>query len=341
MTGARILGHNQFLEALRLEDAASSHTLRAYRTDLDQFAAFLRAWESGQETDYRGNGSIWPAGERHRVEAKAITVASVRAWTARMHEARLSPVTIGRKLATIRSFVSHLCREGILNSNPARLVHNPKVAKQSPPFLTEGEVSALLEFNDDSAIGRRDRAVLELLYATGLRVSELAGLSTADIDVAGRCLRVIGKGNKERIVPFGEPAAAALRAWHPIRQQWLDNPPIEARGSATREADTPRALLLNRRGQRINTAALRRLLARRLEQVAVTKRVTPHALRHSFATHLLNAGADLRAIQELLGHASLATTQRYTHLSTRQLQEIYRGSHPRARRRDPNSRQAS
>ena len=332
MTGARLLGRDEFLQALHLEDAASNHTLRAYRTDLDQFASFLCAWESGQDANYRGSGSGRRAADGQRVSATAITTASVRAWAARMHEARLSPVTVGRKLAAVRSFANYLCREGMLTANPARLVHNPKVVQRSPAFLTEGEVAALLEFDDDSALGTRDRAVLELLYATGLRVNELAGLAAEDVDVAGRCLRVVGKGNKERIVPFGKPAARALRAWLPVRQQWLDNPPKTPRGSAD-GTDAARALLLSQRGRRIDTDALRRVLARRLEQGALTKHVTPHALRHSFATHLLNAGADLRAIQELLGHASLATTQRYTHLSTRQLQDVYRGSHPRARRR--------
>lgn len=340
MSGARLAGRDEFLQALHLEDAASDHTLRAYRTDLDQFASFLWAWESGQDANYRGSGAGRRAVAGHRLPATAITTASVRAWTARMHEAHLSPVTVGRKLAAVRSFANYLCREGILTANPARLVHNPKVAQRSPAFLTEGEVSALLEFDDDSDLGVRDRAILELLYATGLRVSELAGLAAEDVDLTGRCLRVIGKGNKERIVPFGKPAAGALRAWLPVRQHWLDSPPKKARASDDTE-DAMRALLLSQRGRRVDTAALRRVLARRLEAVALTKRVTPHALRHSFATHLLNAGADLRAIQELLGHASLATTQRYTHLSTRQLQDVYRGSHPRARRRPASPRQAS
>ncbi len=339
MTSARLLGRDGFLQALHLEDAASEHTLRAYRTDLDQFATFLWAWESGKEADYRGNATGRQTSDGRRVSAAAITAASVRAWAARMHAARLSPVTVGRKLAAVRSFASYLCREGVLTMNPARQVHNPKVAQRSPAFLTEGEVTKLLEFDDDSALGARDRAVLELLYATGLRVSELAGLAVENVDVAGRSLRVVGKGDKERIVPFGKPASAALRAWLPIRQQWLDNPPKTARGSAEVRTDAMGALLLSQHGRRIDPAALRRVLARRLEEAALTKRVTPHALRHSFATHLLNAGADLRAIQELLGHASLASTQRYTHLSTRQLQDVHRRSHPRARRRDPNARQ--
>ncbi len=333
-----MIGRDEFLQSLRLEDAASEHTVRAYRTDLDQFAAFLQAWESGEETDYRGNRPERRPGDGSRLAAAAITAASVRAWTARMHAARLSPVTVGRKLAAIRSFASYLCREGVLTSNPARQVHNPKVAQQSPAFLTESEAAALLEFNDDSAVGVRDRVALELLYATGLRASELAGLTVQDVDAAGRCLRVVGKGDKERIVPFGEPAAAALCAWLPIRRQWLDRPPKAGHGVATVGPDAKRALLLTQRGRRLGTPALRRVLARRLEEAAMTKRVTPHALRHSFATHLLNSGADLRAIQELLGHASLATTQRYTHLSTRQLQDVYRGSHPRAKRRGASPR---
>ncbi len=338
MSGACLVGRDQFLQSLHLEAAASDHTVRAYRTDLDQFAAFLQAWEAGEETDYRGNRPERQHGTPSRLDAAAITAASVRAWAARMHAAQLSPVTVGRKLAAVRSFTSYLCREGVLTANPARLVHNPKVAQRSPAFLTESEVATLLEFDDDSAVGTRDRAALELLYATGLRASELSGLEVDDIDASARCLRVVGKGDKERIVPFGEPAAMALCAWLPIRQQWLDRPPKIGPTAATVRTDAKGALLLSQRGRRLDTPALRRILARRLGESAMTKRVTPHALRHSFATHLLNAGADLRAIQELLGHASLATTQRYTHLSTRQLQEVYRSSHPRAKRRDASSR---
>jgi site-specific recombinase XerD len=182
----------------------------------------------------------------------------------------------------------------------------------------ESEVERLLSASDRSPEGIRDSAVLELLYATGLRASEITGIELDDIDLDGRTVRVLGKGRRERIVPFGEPAQRALQEYLPVRRRWIEARPSES------------AFFVTPRGKVLTTAGLRRLLARKLEQAALTKRVTPHALRHSFATHLLNAGADLRAIQELLGHASLGTTQRYTHLSTAQMKAVYDRSHPRA-----------
>ena len=329
MTGDRFGSADAFLESLRLESASSAHTLRAYRTDLGQLAAFVRAWTAGDETDYRGNrgsrdsrGSSQGAVDGALVPPQAVTAPAVRAWASRMHEAGLSPVTVGRKLAAVRSFGSFLCREGVLERNPARAVRNPKIAEKLPQFLTEGEVARLLEFDDQDPRACLDRAVLELLYATGLRAAEITDLDVADVDLAARTLRALGKGGKERVVPFGRPAAAALGRYLPQRDSWLP-------ASASRRQA---ALFVTPRGRRLTPAGLRRLLAARLRDSAVAKRVTPHALRHSFATHLLNSGADLRSIQELLGHASLATTQRYTHLSTRRLQDVYRTAHPRARK---------
>lgn len=328
---ARLLGSADFLEAKRLEEEASDHTLRAYRSDLNQFAAFLAAYVDGDETDYRGNRAS-PAGAAPALPADAISAAAVRAWSARMHEAGLSAVTIGRKLAAVRSFGNFLCREGALERNPARQIRNPKPAQRLPRFLTETDVDALLGFVDGTAVGSRDRALLELLYATGLRASELVGLNRTDLRADGT-LRVLGKGSKERIVPFGARAHSALEAWQAVRRNWLqgNTPRRRELSTATRE-DSRAALFLSDSGARLSTDALRRILDRRLRESPIAKRVTPHALRHSFATHLLNSGADLRAIQELLGHESLATTQRYTHLSTRRLQDVYRASHPRARR---------
>lgn len=313
-------GGERFLDSMRLETVASAQTLRAYRNDLFQFARFLHAWSQGEETGYRGRD----AEAAVLLPADTMTPAAVRAWTARMHAAGLSPVTVGRKLAALRSFGTFLCREGTLSKNPARSVRNPKQPARLPAFLTESEAATLLDFDDESPAGVRDRAALELLYATGLRASELTGLDVAHVDLDAQTLRTVGKGGKERVVPFGDAAAAAVRQYLPVRQQW--------RAAAPAAPDEP-ALLLTPRGARLGTDGLRRLLASRLQASAVSRHVTPHALRHSFATHLLNSGADLRAIQELLGHASLATTQRYTHLSTRHLQEVYRRSHPRARRR--------
>ena len=327
----RLLGSDDFLEAKRVEEDASAHTLRAYRTDLDQFAAFVAAFASGDEADYRGNRA-GRAGGAPAVPATAINAEVVRAWNARMHEAGLSPVTIGRKLAAVRSFGNFLCREGVLEDNPARRVRNPRTEQRLPRFLTETDVEALLGFADETPTGRRDRALLELLYATGLRASELVSLNRTTVRGDGT-LRVLGKGAKERIVPFGARARDALDAWEPVRAAWLGGAaPRPRKLDAAARSDADDALFLGEHGGRLTTDALRRVLDRRLLESPLAKRVTPHALRHSFATHLLNSGADLRAIQELLGHESLATTQRYTHLSTRRLQDVYRASHPRARR---------
>ncbi len=331
MTATQLLCRDDFLEAKRLEEDASAHTLRAYRSDLDQFASFLAAYLRGEESDYRGNRAK-PTGQAPAIPTEAVTSETVRAWSARMHEARLSAVTIGRKLAAVRSFCNFLCREGILESNPARQVRNPKTEQRLPRFLTESDVAALLGFVDESPTGHRDRALLELLYATGLRASELVGLNRNSLR-ADNTIRVLGKGSKERIVPFGARACAALDTWLAVRDAWLaGGSPRPRKLDGTAREDAIEALFFGDHGGRLTTDALRRILDRRLRESPIAKRVTPHALRHSFATHLLNSGADLRAIQELLGHESLATTQRYTHLSTRRLQDVYRASHPRARR---------
>jgi integrase/recombinase XerC len=326
-------GLDDFLRSLAVEESASAHTLKAYRTDLRHFGGFLGAWMAGRETDYRGNlpgkrrGARRAEGGHERrpggddpgtVHPTDIDTAAVRAWVARMHGASLSAVTMGRKLAALRSFCTWLCRTGVLASNPARAIRNPKAPQHLPRFLSEPEIRALLEAPGDSDEGRRDRAILELLYATGLRASELTGLDLDDVDMRERQVRVLGKGRKERIVPFGADATTALERWLPVRQRWRERKP---------EGE---ALFLSPTGRRLSTDGLRKVLAHRLEQAAINKHATPHAIRHSFATHLLNAGADLRAIQELLGHASLGTTQRYTHVSTARLKAIYDKSHPRA-----------
>ncbi|MGD8327897.1 MAG: tyrosine recombinase XerC [Acidobacteriota bacterium] len=347
-------GLDDFLRSLAVEESASAHTIKAYRTDLSHFAAFFDAWLAGRETDYRGNVSgkrrarvavgsdeLGPDGDAaSTVRPADIDTAAVRAWVARMHGGSLSAVTMGRKLAALRSFCTWLCRTGVLASNPARAIRNPKAPQHLPRFLSEPEIQALLEAPGDSDEGRRDRAILELLYATGLRASELTGLDLGDIDLKERSVRVLGKGRKERIVPFGAGAAAALDRWLPVRSRWLPQRGAPAEeggeegpstgGDSRRESSQRDALFLSPTGKRLSTDGLRKLLTQRLSQAAVNKHATPHAIRHSFATHLLNAGADLRAIQELLGHASLGTTQRYTHVSTAQLKAIYDKAHPRA-----------
>ena len=336
-------GLDEFLRSLEVEDSASGHTLKAYRADLTHFSRFFDAWLDGRETDYRGRAPRTRARDggsltdvvAGRVDPCDIDSAAVRAWVARMHAARLSPVTMGCKLAALRSFCAFLCRVGVLKTNPARLVRNPKTPRTLPRFLSEPEIESLLAAPDDSPWGRRDKAILELLYATGLRASELTGLDIDSVDLAERTVRVVGKGRKERIVPFGGPALAALQAYLGMRQGWLaaSNSRRATFDPAEQSGRRTAALFVTPGGVRVSTDGLRRLLAQYLEQAAISKHATPHAIRHSFATHLLNAGADLRAIQELLGHASLGTTQRYTHVSTAQLKAVYDRAHPRARKK--------
>jgi integrase/recombinase XerC len=204
----------------------------------------------------------------------------------------------------------------VLDRNPARSLLSPRLEKRVPTHLDERDVALLVEMPGDGVAAIRGRAILELLYATGIRCSELVGLDVSEIDRAGRMIRVLGKGRKERIVPFGGRAGSALDTYLPVRNQ--ARPPTDA-------------LFVNARGSRLTDRSVRLLVAKRVKAVALARRVSPHTLRHSFATHLLERGADLRAIQELLGHASLSTTQRYTHINTRHLLDIYNKAHPRAK----------
>lgn len=283
-----------FLQYLAVERGASAHTLRGYRRDLAQFAAFL---------DARGLGP--PLG----ADARAI-----RVWLAHLHDLGLAKTSIARKLATLRSFCRFWFRRGRLKRNPAREVGSPRPGTRLPSFLPKDEARHLMEAPvPDSFQGVRDRAVLETLYATGVRVSELAGLDLDDLDLAGGTLRVHGKGGKERIVPIGGKAIEALRAYLAVR--------------GTEEG----AVFRNRLGGRLTVRSLHRIVRARARAAGLYRAVTPHTLRHTFATHLLDEGADLRLIQELLGHARLATTQRYTHVSADHLMRVYDRAHPRAR----------
>jgi integrase/recombinase XerC len=287
-----------FLRHLDRERNASPHTVRAYGEDLAQFARHVRA-ELGRE------------GRPQDVDHLLI-----RAFLARLHRQGLKSVSAARKLATLRTFFRYLCREGVLDRNPARSLLSPRLEKRVPTHLDESDVCLLVEMPGDGAAAFRGRAILELLYATGIRCSELVGLDLGEIDRSSRMIRVLGKGRKERIVPFGGRAATAIDAYLPVRSQ------------ARPRTD---ALFINARGGRLTDRSVRLLVAQRVKAVALARRVSPHTLRHSFATHLLERGADLRAIQELLGHASLSTTQRYTHVNTRHLLEIYNKSHPRSK----------
>jgi integrase/recombinase XerC len=286
-----------FLHYLDRERNASAHTQRAYRQDLLQLADYL---ENELGRDPR------PEDVDHLL---------VRAYLAHLHARGLTKTSSARKLASLRTFFRYLCREGVLTRNPARALLSPKLARRIPAHLGEKEINAILDIPIEKDADRRDRAIFELLYATGMRCGELCGLDLAEVDFDARMARVRGKGDKERIIPFGRHALNALRDY------------LDARARTRPRSD---ALFLNMRGGRLTDRSVRRILALRLRKIAMTAKVSPHTLRHSFATHLLERGADLRAIQELLGHSSLSTTQRYTHVQARHLLRIYNQAHPRA-----------
>ncbi len=286
-----------FLRYLDRERNASPHTIRAYAADLEQFESHLAA-------EFGRPGTL--ADVDHLV---------IRAFLARMHRDGLKKASAARKLATLRTFFRYLCREGILERNPARALLSPRKERKIPAHLEESEIATLIEVSGETDSARRARAILEMLYATGIRCAELVGLDLGDVDLPARTVRVLGKGSKERIVPFGQPAGRALEAY------------LVARQNAKPKSQ---ALFLNARGGRLTDRWVRRIVTHRVQQVAIARRLSPHSLRHSFATHLLERGADLRAIQELLGHASLSTTQRYTHVNARHILDIYKKTHPRA-----------
>jgi integrase/recombinase XerC len=286
-----------FLRHLERERNASPNTIRAYGEDLRQFTGYLE-------------GAL---GREPRPEDADHVL--IRGFLAELHRRGLKKASSARKLAGLRTFFRFLCREGRLERNPARALLSPRLEKRIPAPLDEGQVEALLDVPGDDVASIRARAILELLYATGIRCAELVGLDVGEIDLDARMVRVLGKGRKERIVLFGVRAQESLRAW------------LVVRAGLRPKSD---GVFLNQRGGRLSGRSVRALVSHRVKQVALKRRCSPHTLRHSFATHLLARGADLRAIQELLGHASLSTTQRYTHVDTRQLLEVYKKTHPRA-----------
>jgi len=282
--------------------------VRAYRRDLGDFEEFRAAGGSS---------------DRHLDDIDPLLV---RSFVASIHRRRLARRTQGRRLSALRGLFRYGCLIGRMQSNPAESVPTPRVEKTLPRHLRPGEIEALLQApaNRPGPLGSRDRALLELLYASGLRVSELVGLNWDNIDLGARVLRVVGKGNRERMTPFGRPAAAALRRWLDL-WEGLFRP---GKNGADRHVEP---VFLNRSGSRLSARSVNRIIDRYVEETAQAVGAHPHALRHSFATHLLEAGADLRSIQELLGHASLSTTQRYMHVDTGRLLKVYRETHPRAR----------
>jgi len=301
----------QFFEHLRYERNVSEHTLRNYASDLEQFYDYIAP------PDPQLNGA------RREVEVRQIDHITIREWLSSLHTAQKKKTSVARKLAALRTFFQFLVREGVVELNPAKLVATPRLEKKLPNHLSVEDAIRFIETPDtETDLGKRDRAILEFLYATGVRVSELTKLNLNDIDFKEKLVRVTGKRRKQRILPFGDPALHALLAYLSVRGQFLQNAPVEERDD--------QALFLNYQGTRITTRSVGRMVDKYIQICAGIHDISPHSLRHSFATHLLDSGADLRDIQELLGHARLSTTQIYTHVSMEKLIEVYDKSHPKA-----------
>lgn len=292
----------QFLRYLRIERNASELTIKSYSEDFGSLQDFL--------TEQVGPLS----------SPDEVSVSILRGYMAYLHECEYARTTIARRLACLRSFFRFCCREGLAGSNPAQALRTPRIGRKLPHFLSTDQICQLLEAPPaNQPQGLRDRAILETIYSAGLRVAELVGMNVNDWDRDANVVRVFGKGRKERISPIGSFAAAALTNWLEVRA-----PHPDASG------DDQSAMFLNRFGRRLTTRSVGRMLEKHLKQSGLDRLTSPHSLRHSFATHLLDGGADLRSVQELLGHKSLTTTQIYTHVSTRRLRETYEKAHPHA-----------
>jgi integrase/recombinase XerC len=309
-----------FLEYLRLNRNASAHTSAAYESDLTQFFGFT-AHTRGIAVE--------------ALEPSHLDLGAIRAFMADLYRQGHARTSVSRKLSALRAFSRYLRREGFIETDPAALAVGPKREQKIPAHLSIAEMSRLLEMPDvSSALGRRDRAILELFYASGLRLSELVGLDLEEVNLRARMVRVMGKGAKERLVPFNSTTEQSLRAWLADRVS-LRTAKMTASLTPKAQSQKPSAaepLFVNFRGARLTGRSVQRLVARYVAACSTRFGISPHALRHSFATHLLERGADLRAIQELLGHVQLSTTQRYTHVNSAQLLDVYRKAHPRARR---------
>lgn len=285
---------DRFIDYLKIEKNASGHTIINYSADLRDFSKFLKD-----------------------VSVEGVTYLILRRYLAHMRGLNYSKRTIARKLASLRSFFRFLYREGYIKTNPATSIVTPKLDRKLPVFLDIDEVVKLIESPSDRDLsGLRDRAILETLYSTGIRVSELVGLSMDDVDFIGGVIKVAGKGKKERLTPIGDKALRSIRSY--INK-------IKERKKFGKEA-----VFLNKNGTRLTDRSIRRIVGKYIKIVSLREDISPHTLRHSFATHLLNRGADLRSVQELLGHANLSSTQIYTHVTTKRLKEVYEKAHPRA-----------
>jgi integrase/recombinase XerC len=329
-----------FLSFLALNRNVSEHTTRAYDSDLSQFLSYI-ASSSGRK--------------RIDLQPGDLDYQAVRGFLADLHARGNSRSSAARKVSAVRSFAKYLRREGVLEGDPGALIGSPKREQRIPNHLGVSEMDRLLETPDTTnPLGRRDRAILELFYASGLRLSELVGLDLQDVNLSTRMVRVLGKGRKERIVPFNRSTTDALKVYLRDREALASGAVFEQMRAARRKTPAPAApvasarttapasrarrrndaepLFVNYRGGRLTARSVHRLVTRYVARCSLRFGISPHALRHSFATHLLQAGADLRAIQELLGHVRLSTTQRYTHVNVAQLMDVYKKAHPRARK---------
>lgn len=293
---------NKYLAHIEHDRNFSTQTLRAYRNDLQQYLSFLNAEGCGSFGD--------------------VTRLLLRKFLAFQKKQQYSKTTIARKFVSIRSFCKFLCREGVLEFNPVESIRTPKLSKNLPGFMSISETEALLNTPDGNTLpGVRDSAMMEVLYSTGMRVSELAGLDVSDVDFSGCVVKVKGKGKKERLLPIGNHALHAIQTYLNKRN---------ADSSLRIAGRNSKALFLNNRGGRLTGRSIGRMLEKYVKKAGMSLKISPHTFRHSFATHLLDRGADLRSVQELLGHANLSTTQIYTHITTERLKEVYKKAHPRA-----------
>ncbi len=300
----------QFLQHLKYERNVSIHTLRNYTSDLEQFHQHIAPQK--------------PGGKREEISVKEIDHITIREWMSELHTGERKKTSIARKLASLRTFFQFLVREGVLEMNPAKLVATPRIERKLPTHLSIEDAFRFIETPDlGTDLGKRDRAILEFIYATGVRVGELVSLNLRDIDFKEKLVRVTGKRKKQRILPFGEPARQSLMYYiNEARPVFLNNSPPAERDE--------KVVFLNYQGTRLTTRSVGRMVDKYIKLCADIKDISPHSLRHSFATHLLDQGADLRDIQELLGHARLSTTQIYTHVSMEKLIEVYDKAHPKA-----------
>jgi len=295
---------DDFLLYLKIEKNASYHTQRGYKADLLLIDEFIKKTTKG----------------RIGLEHPKVDISIIRQYLGYLQKENYSRKSIARKLASLRTYFKFLCKKGYLKTNPAKSMFTPKLQQKLPTFLYQKEMLELIEAPDESTIlGLRDKAMIETLYSTGIRVSELVGINLNDLDYTAGVVKVLGKGNKERFVPIGSYALAAIEKYIDKRYELIK-----------RNQPSQDALFLNRMGSRLSSRGVRLIVNKYVRQIAISKHVSPHTLRHTFATHLLEAGADLRIVQELLGHASLATTQIYTHLTRERLKSVYDKAHPRA-----------